>query len=312
MISPPDLIGVTGATGFIGSSLCQGLLQQGFRVKALVRSPDKASTLRALGAELVAGSLADPNALEQLSTDCAALIHGAGAVRGSCQEDFDRVNVEGTAAVIEAVKSREPPPRLLLLSSLAAMEPQLSWYARSKRRGEELLQREAGLDWVILRPPAVYGPGDKEMLPVFETMSRGLAPVAGSSESRISLIHVSDLVEAIIACLKSEGVTRQTLSPSDGKQDGYDWHEMAAIAGATWSRKVRLWRIPRWLLDSVAAVNLRLARVSGRAPMLTPAKLRELRHPDWVVDNTEITAATGWKPEINLQRGLRELRNSAL
>jgi nucleoside-diphosphate-sugar epimerase len=87
---------------------------------------------------------------------------------------------------------------------------------------------------------------------------------------------------------------------------------MAAIAGATWSRKVRLWRIPRWLLDSVAAVNLRLARVSGRAPMLTPAKLRELRHPDWVVDNTEITAATGWKPEINLQRGLRELRNSAL
>ena len=287
-------------------------MQQGFRVKALVRSPEKATELRAQGAELVAGSLSDADALDRLVEGCSAVVHGAGAVRGSCQGDFDRVNVQGTAAVIKAVRSQDKPPRLLLLSSLAAREPQLSWYASSKRSGEDLLRGEADLDWVILRPPAVYGPGDKEMLPVFEAMSRGIALVAGSSEARISLVHVDDLVEAIIACLHRETTMRQTYTPSDGKPDGYDWHEMAAIAGAVWSRKVRLWTIPPWLLDMVASLNLRLARLTGNAPMLTPAKLRELRHPDWIVDHRELTNDTGWQPETGLRTGLEQLRDSAL
>lgn len=214
--------------------------------------------------------------------------------------------------MIAATRSAAQPPRLLLLSSLAAREPQLSWYARSKRDGEELLRGEIDLDWIILRPPAVYGPGDKEMLPVFEAMSRGIALVAGSSEARISLVHVDDLVAAIIACLQSDATSRHTYSPCDGRDNGYNWHEMAAIAGAVWSRRVRLWNIPAWLLDQVAWLNLRIARLTGRAPMLTPAKLRELRHPNWVVDHRDLTAATGWQPETGLERGLQQLREAAL
>ena len=95
------------------------------------------------------------------------------------------------------------PPRLLLLSSLAAREPELSWYAASKRGGEELLKTHTGLDWIVLRPPAVYGPGDKEMLPVFRAMSRGIAPVPGETTSRISLVHVNDLVMAVIALVSA-------------------------------------------------------------------------------------------------------------
>ncbi len=281
-------------------------------MRALVRDPERAGELAAYGVELIEGDLGNLDALAHLTVGCQAVVHAAGAVRGNCQDDFDRVNVAGTAAVIDMLSQHEAPPRLLLVSSITAGQPQLSWYGRSKERAEALLAGRHDLDWVIVRPPAVYGPGDKEMLPIFQTMYRGLATVPGSPEARISLIYVADLVEALVACLDSAATRHQTLSLHDGREGGYNWHEMAAIAGEHWGRRVRLWRVPRPLLDLVAAVNSRLARLTGRAPMLTPPKLRELRHPDWVMDNRAITQATGWEPRVQLPRGLELLNIPAL
>lgn len=240
------------------------------------------------------------------------MVHGAGAVRGNSQADFDRVNVAGTAAVLQAIRAQARPLRLLLLSSIVAREPQLSWYSHSKWQGEQLLAQYTDIDRTVIRPPAVYGPGDKEMLPIFQLMQRGIAVVPGSPEVRISLIHVSDLVEAIIACLQSEAANGLTLSLSDGKENGYNWHDMTAIAAAHWSRRIRLFRVPSWLLDTVAAINCRIASITGAAPMLTPPKLRELRHDDWVADNQAITEATGWAPKIGLRQGLQQLKLPAL
>lgn len=279
----------------------------GFRVRALVRNRDRATDLEQHGVELVEGELKDPAALAQLLAGSRGVIHAAGVVRGGSQQAFDAVNVEGTAALVDALHRLTSPPRLLLVSSLAAREPRLSWYAGSKRAAETLLERESGLDWVILRPPAVYGPGDREMLPVFRLMSRGIATVPGAPEARLSLIHVDDLVSAMITCLCADGTRHRVLTLCDGKQGGYDWREIARIAGTVWGRRVHTWRVPAWLLDTVAVTNLRLAGITGRAPMLTPAKLRELRHRDWVVDNANITATTGWEPSIGLRRGLTGL-----
>ncbi len=284
------------------------MLEQGYQVRALVRNPAKAAALAARGAVLIEGDLANPTALLRLVADCDAVVHGAGAVRGNSQADFDRVNVAGTAAVLAAVRAQQHPAQLLLLSSIAAREPQLSWYAHSKRDGEKLLELAADLDRIVLRPPAVYGPGDQEMLPIFQWMSRGIALVPGSPEARTSLIHVSDLVAAILACLQSPAANQQTLALCDGKHNGYNWREMADIAAAHWSRPVRLWRVPRRLLDGIAALNSGTARITRRAPMLTPAKLRELRHNDWVTDNSAITAATGWRPAVGLNDGLATLK----
>jgi len=292
--------------------LCQRLLEQGFQVRALVRNRPKASRLAAQGVALIQGDLEDACALQQLVTDCAFVIHGAGAVRGNSQGEFDRVNVLGTLALLNAIGAQPRPPRILLLSSLVAREPQLSWYAHSKCEGEKLLGRVPDLKWIILRPPAVYGPGDKEMLPIFQWMHRGIALVPGSPDARMSLIHVSDLVEAIITCLHSKGAIYQIMTLCDGKHDGYSWHELADIAAAQWSRKVHLWRIPRWLLDGIAKANSNVARITGKSPMLTPPKLRELRHKDWVVDNGPITTATGWTPRLALREGLDHLNLSTL
>jgi len=292
--------------------LCQRLLELGFQVRALVRNPANATHLASRGATLIEGDLENTTALEQLVANCAAVVHSAGAVRGNSQADFDQVNVAGTANILHAISAQPRPPLLLLLSSIVAREPQTSWYARSKWAGEQLLPQYAHLDWIILRPPAVYGPGDKEMLPIFQWMHRGIAFVPGSPEARTSLIHVADLVDAIIACLQSAGAKRQTLTLCDGKHNGYSWRDMASIAEQHWSRRVRLWCIPRWLLNSIAGLNSNIARITGKAPMLTPPKLRELRHNDWVVDNDAITSATGWIPTVGLRQGLEQLKISTL
>lgn len=276
-------------------------------MRALIRDPVRARALEAAGVELVPGDLHNGAALRRLTGGAAAVVHAAGTVRGNRAADFDRVNVDGTAGLLAALAATSPAPRVLLLSSLAAREPHLSWYARSKRAGEELVRKAGAADWVILRPPAVYGPGDREMLPVFRAMSHGLAAVPGNVQARLSLLHVADLVAAIRACLDGAACSGQVLTLCDGRAGGYDWRELAAVAQAVWGRPVRLWPVPRHLLDAVAVCNLYLARITGRPAMLTPPKLRELRHPDWVADNDAIRRATGWTPAVDLPTGLAGL-----
>lgn len=278
-----------------------------------MRDSSRASSLLDANVKLIPGSLDDPDSLHRLLKGCDGIIHCAGAVRGRSQDDFNRTNVEGTARLLKAAKNQPKTLSFLMISSLAAREPELSWYAQSKYLAEQLLHTQPDvLDWAILRPPPVYGPGDKEMLPVFKAMVRGVAPVPGETSARTSLVHVEDVVSAITALLRLEQLEKATYTLDDGKIDGYDWTEMAAEVAAVWHCKVRLVRVPAALLNSFASINLTLSKILGYAPMLTPAKLRELRHPNWVVDNTKITAATGWEPRISFKTGLEKLRNSVL
>ena len=306
-------VAVTGGTGFIGRVLCTRLRADGYPVKALVRNITVAADLAASGVTLVAGDLDDGDALRVLLDNCDVVVHLAGAVRGNSQQSFDRTNVRGTQNLLEALGARKESPGLLLISSLAAREPGLSWYARSKYQAEQCLHNgPPDLDWAVIRPPAVYGPGDKEMLPVFLWMARGIAPVPGNPAARVSLIHVEDLTSAIVACLGLPRLQHRTFTLDDGTPGGYDWDEMATIAGGVWQRKVRLVRLPGPLLDVLARANLALSRALTYDPMLTPAKLRELRHPNWVANNNDITAATGWRPRVRLSKGLEELKDSLL
>ncbi len=243
--------------------------------------------------------------------DVDYVVHCAGTVRGASYKDFAATNVVGTEHIVATAEQMATPPPLLMLSSIVAREPQLSWYASSKRAGEDVLT-SSKLHWCVLRPPAVYGPGDREMLAIFEAMSRGFAPVAGSRSARNSLIHVDDLVQACLFCLGADNTYGHIYELHDGREGGYDWDELAEIASTVYQRPVRALPIPRWLLNTVATINLGIARVTGGAPMLTPAKLRELRHPNWVASNQPLTAACGWQPQIGLEQGLDSLLKAAL
>jgi len=299
-------IAVTGASGFIGGMLVKHLAAAGWRVKALVR-PGSVHKLQALpGLEPVLGSLQDSDSLRRLLLDADALVHCAGAVRGITAADFNAINVDGVKQLVQAAHSRSSRPRFLSLSSLAARAPQLSHYASSKRQGEDVLASTAkDMEWVALRPPAVYGPGDKELLPLFQWMGRGIAPVLGEADARVSLLYVEDLCSAVLGWLDAGQCRSGVYELNDTQTGGYRWDEIIATVKAMRARRIIRLPVPAMLLRSLAAMNVTTARLIGYAPMLTPGKVRELRHPDWVADNTALTAAIGWRPGISLQEGLR-------
>jgi nucleoside-diphosphate-sugar epimerase len=298
-------VAITGATGFIGQTITRHLVTAGYRVRALVRSTKSAGRLPASDVDLVNGSLDDRPALESLIEGAQAVVHCAGAVRGATQELFDRVNVEGVERLLRALETSDSPARLLSLSSLAAREPQLSFYANSKYKGEQVLVEQAHrVAWDVLRPPAVYGPGDTEMLPLFRAMAHGIAPVPGAVHARFSLVFVDDLAAAVLAWIRGGQAARATYTLDDGREGGYDWQGVASIVGNLCRRRVRLLRVPGWALDFPAWLNRHASRLFGYAPMLTPEKLRELRHVDWVCDHTALHAATGWRPQVQLEEGL--------
>ncbi|MEJ5358845.1 MAG: NAD-dependent epimerase/dehydratase family protein [Desulfobacterales bacterium] len=306
----PPTIALTGATGFIGSVLLRRLSQKGWEVRALCRReppPPERPALPPCGSvRWVQGDLADAGALGRLVEGATAVVHAAGAVRGARAADFFRPNAEGTARLADAVLQARPAPRVLLLSSLAAREPQLSPYAASKRAGEEALQaRGERLDWVGLRPPAVYGPGDRETLPLLRWMQRGLAPSALPARGRFSLLHVEDLADAVCRLLEISPWRPALYEIHDGRPGGYSWPEVCRTVAAILGRPVRSVPIPRALLWSAAWVNQAAALATGGRPMLTPGKVRELRHTDWVCDDGPLRSATGWAPRLSLAEGMR-------
>lgn len=301
-----DLIALTGATGFIGQVIARRMTAAGFRLRALVRARAGTEVLQSLGVELVPGQLADQRSLEKLVTGATAVVHCAGAVRGASAEQFDLVNVEGGRRLVQALRTCQPTARLLVLSSLAAREPGLSFYSASKHRLEILLQEQAtGMTWLALRPPAVYGPGDRELLPLFRLMAKGIAPVPGSPEARFSMLFVDDLADAVLAWLSTEQPVSGVFALEDGRRGGYNWRDVAAIVSGLCHRPVRLLPIPVGLFNWPARINRLAGRLLGYAPMLTPEKLNELRHTDWVCDSEALSAAIGWRPTTQLEEGLR-------
>ncbi len=120
--------------------------------------------------------------------------------------EFDRINAEGAGTPRPRRGERTPErPRFLLMSSLAAREPELSHYAASKRRGEDALAAASPtLRWTVLRPPAVYGPGERELRPLFRWIARGVAPLACRRAGRFSLLYVDDLATAVLRWLDAD------------------------------------------------------------------------------------------------------------
>ena len=299
-------IAVTGGTGFIGGMLIHHLVNAGYQVRALTRDRSAHKLPQLAGLEAVSGSLQDSNSLRRLLQGTSAVVHCAGAVRGVTAADFNAVNVDGVIQLVREALSLSPRPRFLSLSSLAARAPQLSHYASSKHQGEQALaSMAADMEWVALRPPAVYGPGDKEMLPLFQWMGRGIAPVLGEAHARVSLLYVEDLCAAVLRWLEAGQCESGIYELHDTQAGGYNWDEIIANVSALRARRILRLPLPAPLLRALAGLNVTAARLIGYAPMLTPGKVRELRHPDWVADNTALTAAIGWQPEISLQEGLR-------
>ena len=301
-------IALTGATGFIGRELQRQLHAAGYPLRALVRPGSRHRGCLLETTQSIEAALDDERALAAALHGVETIVYCAGAVRGAKPAHFAPANIEGLRHLCRAAASQPMPPHILLISSLAATRPHLSDYARSKFEGEQVL-RATTLRWTILRPPAVYGPGDREMLPLFRAIRAGLALIVGPRTQRLSLLHVEDLGRAVLACIAHrDACIGMSFEPDDEFAQGYGWSDIVDCARG--AMPVLQLHVPRCVLALIAHLNLTLSRVFRHAPMLTPGKVRELSEPSWLCDNSRLRAATGWVPQVQLRTGIARLFGS--
>jgi nucleoside-diphosphate-sugar epimerase len=301
------LAAVTGATGFIGRHTLAALRRRGWEVRVLTRRhpADLLSPYHRL--ELVLGDVHDEGALERLVDGAQAIIHLAGLVKALTPEDFYAVNETGTERLLRAANRRNPGAALVHVSSLAAREPQLSPYCDSKRRGEAQVEAlAAGRPWTIVRPPAVYGPGDLELLPMFKAARLGLVPYPAIPGATLSMIHGADLGEAIAATLDRQGDRQALFEVDDGTPGGYRWPDLLGALGGAVGTKPKGVRVPRWALAATAWGNARLADLDRRARVLFPHKVAEIYFPDWVARGERLSAVADWQPKFDIWTGFKD------
>ena len=284
-------LALTGATGFVGGRLLDVAISEGHEVRALARRPQPPRR----GVSWIEGALDRPDALATLVEGADAVIHVAGVINAPDAAGFEAGNVAGTSAMLAAAEGAGVT-RFVHVSSLAAREPQLSLYGASKARSEKSVQASP-LPSAIVRPPAVYGPGDRETLDLFRMAKRGL--VLLPPEGRLSLIHVDDLAALLIAAARSDAML--LVEPDDGRAGGWSHVEFGQALGRAMGRKVRTVSAPRLLLNLAARAD-RLAR--GPNAKLTPDRAAYFCHPDWTVAPTAAVPAELWQPKIETEAGL--------
>lgn len=296
-----QLIALTGGTGFLGGHVIDSLLEAGFRVKALTRRPQPDRE----GVIWVEGSLSDRDSLDELCKDADTLVNLAGLTKAVNRDTFFDVNVTATKNVFDAA-AEAGTKHVLHISSLAAREPRLSHYGASKAGTEMLLTaRKWPFSWTIVRPPAIYGPGDKEILKLLKATKFGILPAPGSTKNKVSMIHARDLANAITALCDGSN-SAAILEIDDGKAGGYQLKEIAAALSGDDGKSPKTFSLPFWAIGTIGAVNGVIASAINRPAMLTLSTARYLCHDDWTVREPRRPHLPNWSPQFDLKAGLKD------
>ncbi|HEX2094579.1 MAG TPA: NAD-dependent epimerase/dehydratase family protein [Longimicrobiaceae bacterium] len=286
---------ITGATGFVGSHLVERLAASGWRLRALVRRTSEVAHLERHGVERVVGSLADPDSIACGAEGVEVVFHLAAVTAAPGETQYLQANAVGTGAVVEGIlRTSVRPRRMVYLSSYAACGPSpdgrprtveetphpLTGYGRSKLEGERRLRalEGTGVDAVVVRAPAVYGPRDRALLTYFRLVKRGIAP-SPAGERHLHLIYAPDLARALEGAAAAPPGTYAVAEPVA--------HTMTTlvdeIARALGKRPLRI-PLPPTLVRAAAAVTEGAGRVVGITPAFNREKAEEMLAPGWICD----------------------------
>lgn len=318
---------MTGGTGFAGSHAIDALLGHGIRVRAIVRATSDLRWIEGKEIETIQTDLDDPAGLRRAAEGCRAVLHFAGLTRARSIDEFHRANAAGTATLAKAFLDVASPARgavFIYVSSLAAggaapleerhpfphireSDPSIpvSPYGRSKLQGERELETIAQrMRTVILRPCAVYGPRDRDILRFFRWVGRGWVPRPAGGRRYLSLIHARDLARASVEALLHEGA-RGIYYLSDGSC--HSWENLGRLAARVMGVRVPRWcPIPLPVLWVAALVAGGMARLGGKPPLIGTGKVRELRQARWVCLPSLAEAEFGFVPRIDVADGMEE------
>jgi len=288
------ILAVTGGTGFLGGHLLRVAAERGHEIRALTRRPQ----LPKPNVEWIGGTLEAHRNLATLCEGADAVIHIAGAINAPTLAGFIAANVTGTASLLTAAEATGVK-RFIHVSSLSAREPDLSDYGWSKASSEAIVV-QSPLDWTIVRPPAIYGAGDREMLELFRiAKTKGILPLP--PKGRLSLIEAGDLARLLLDLIEAPEAIGEVYEPDDGVEAGYGHRAFGKLIGAAVGRPgVLTVPVPGLLLRLAASIErMRL----GADAKLTPDRVRYFCHPDWVVKKRP--PASIWQAEVAAVDGFR-------
>ena len=310
---------LTGGTGFLGSHVAERLSKTGRPVRALVRKTSDTKFLKGLsGVELVEGAVDDRESFLRAAEGATAIVHVAGLVKARSAEEFFRVNTEGTKNALDAARrAGSSLKRFVLVSSLAAAGPSdaegrpvssdaeprpVTHYGKSKLAAERAaLSAKHELPITILRPPAIYGPRDREILAFFKALKVGVLPYMGSTKNKLSMIYGEDCAHACVAAIDADLPSGSTFFLDDGVTYTFEdliTHAEHALGKRAWLR----FPIPRSVIKTAALASELYGKATNKAVMLTRDKCNEL-FDQWVCDSAAAQKALGWRPETPFEKG---------
>jgi dihydroflavonol-4-reductase len=307
---------LTGGTGFVGSHLADALVARGARVRCLVRRDPK--WLEGTAVEFVEGSLLDPEALLRGVKGADIVFHMAGRTRATEREAFRRDNVEGTDNLMRAIAEAGSVARTVVASSLAAvgrggsgvvdedvpLDP-VSDYGWSKAEMERSLAAwSSNVPLTIVRPPAVYGPRETDILTFFQSVAKGLCPIVGDgSVPSVSLVHVDDLVQGCLQVALAEAAEGRTYFLGGAEQAS--WFAVRDASAAALGRRVLTLPIPRAVVPAVGAVSELAGRLFGTYPPLNREKAREILEAALMCSSDRAVKDFSYTPTVSVEEGVR-------
>lgn len=311
---------LTGASGFLGTHTARELLKRGHHVTALVRSTSKVDLLKKMNLNFVEGSLPQEKSLEKALEGVDVVVHVAGIIKAFSEEDFFEVNAHGTEYLVREILSLALRPKLFLhISTIAVHDPgrdgpdfclpapdchPLSQYGRSKRAGELALEGLRNhVPTLVLRPPVLYGPGDRELLPLFKACRAGWVPVYEKGTNRFSVCYVEDIARAIAVLTEWLPKENEIFCLDSGEI--HTWKTITLTLGEILKRSPRLLTLPDFAFSGAAWISQTIAKISGHPEVFTLDKMREIRQNSWVCGHEKLKARTGWKPELRFLEGAR-------
>jgi len=309
---------VTGANGFVGSRLCKYLIAQGFHVIAGVRKTSDCTLLEELNVEYRYGDVTDPTSLPEMVAGVDYVVHNAGVIKAKKRETYFAVNELGTKDLLDTiVKSNPDVTRVVYISSVAAAGPSakgkpvresdpphpITTYGQSKLAGEKMALSFADrLNVVSVRPPAVYGPGDKEILTLFKTVYGHIKPYIGDTSRKLQLVHVDDLCAGIHKALIADTPSGEAYFVAEHQAN--TMRELMNLLQKACGRWTVPLYLPAPLFRGIAAISEFSFRLVGATPMLTREKVREL-NASWEMDVSKASDELGFVSQIPFEEGAR-------
>ena len=310
---------VTGGTGFIGSHLVELLMDHGYTVRCLIRKTSDTKWLKGLNVEFTEGGLFDHNSLRAAVSGVDLIFHSAGVTKAKKKEEYFSGNADGTKNLLKAVRDANPQlKRFIHISSQTAVGPSqtktpitedviaqpITTYGESKWKAEkECHAMMEDLPITIVRPPAVFGPRDKDVFEYFNTMNKGLQASVGLHDKFVSLIHVTDLVRGFLLAGESEVATGKTYFIASSKV--YNWKEIGEVTRRVLNRKTISLRIPEFGVYALAAVAEFMALFSSSPALINFEKARDMVQDFWTCDSSKAEQDFEFKQQISLEEGIR-------